>query len=280
METDNKTELVEGQNFDQKLIAKIKEEKIAPKPRWHFLLKNSVIWGVGLLALLIGAASVSVMIYLFKYNDLDIWSETHSSLGETILLILPYFWLIFLGLFVFILYYNIKHTKSGYRYSMWLILVVSVFTSIILGSGLFWAGFGEKIDLVLSQEAPLYDRVINPRVDFWSRPDEGRLVGLVAAATGQQFILVDREQTEWQVTISPDEARNNQGNIDIIVGLPIRLLGKKISDHEFVAEHILPLIPGRGFFGRPRMPEADFHCLPQGCHPHPIPENNSFEPGN
>ena len=58
----------ETDTFDQKLVAKIKQANIAPKPRWHFLLKNSVIWAAGTLSLLIGAGAASVMIYLFKYN--------------------------------------------------------------------------------------------------------------------------------------------------------------------------------------------------------------------
>jgi len=252
-------------DFDQKLVAKIKQDNIAPKPRWHFLLKNYVIWAIGLLALLIGAAAVSVMIYLFKYNGWEIQEETHKSLWDFFLLTLPYFWIIFLSLFVFILYYNFKHTKHGYRYPVWFMVMASILSSIILGSLFFLAGLGEKIDNVLGERAPLYDIVINRHVDFWFKPEEGRLTGIITKEKDEQgLIIFDAQMNPWQVIMQPDfpseELRLNQ---------PVDIIGRVSGPNKFEAEIIRPVRPGRSFFSRPNIKGDRPGCPPKGCHQTP-----------
>jgi len=247
--------------FDQKLLSKIKEERISPKPRWHFLLKNYVIWIIGSLALLIGAGAVSVLTYLMTNNDLGIRHEINKTWGEVLLLTLPYFWLILLGLLVFVIYYNIKHTKRGYRYPLWSVLLASILASIILGEALFLFGVGEKIDGILGRRAPLYEFFINPQLDFWSRPEEGRLVGVPLQFFGdERFILVDRDQKEWEIIPASSTVERflekrpfaPEMMLDENEPLPpIRLIGKQISEQEFTAEIIIPLLPGRAFFDRP-----------------------------
>lgn len=234
------------ENFDAKLLEKIKAGKISPKPRWEFLLKNYIVWAVGLLALLVGAAAISVMIYLFQYNDWNLYELTNKSFAEFFLLTLPYFWFIFLALFVFAVYYNFKHTKSGYRYSIYVVIIGSVSLSIILGSSFYALGLGGKIDNILGRQAPFYDRFINRHLDFWFNPDEGRLVGLVASPLeNNYFVLVDRSSGEWIVTYQSTDDEHF-----IIPGQPVRMTGKETGNHEFRADHLWLLIPAHGFFDR------------------------------
>jgi len=241
--------------FDRDLIAKIKEEKISPKPRWHFLLKNYVVWTIGGLALLIGAASVSVLTYLLKNNDWGVRQAVHKSWGEFLLLTLPYFWLLFLGLFILIIYYNVKHTKRGYRYPIWSIIVASILASVVLGEGLFLAGLGEKIDSVLGRHAPFYAEFMNPQLDFWSNPEEGRLVGLPIESLGDdRYLLVDRNQKEWKIIVASSTDNNFfklASRAEDMPPLPVRLIGEQISDQEFEVKRVMPLEPGRAFFERP-----------------------------
>ncbi|MFA6995016.1 MAG: hypothetical protein WC249_01240 [Patescibacteria group bacterium] len=234
--------------FEQKLVAKIRDEKITPYPRWHFLLKNYVVWVVGIVALFIGAAAVSVMIYFFKYSGWEIREEAHKSLVDFLLLTLPYFWIIFLGIFVFILYYNLHHTKRGYRYPIWLIVVASVVLSAILGGILFLAGWGQKIDDLLGEQVPFYDTVINRQLGFLFNPDEGRLVGLVSGQNNDQsFNIIDPLGNQWQVF-----SKSGKRSLDVLeLHQPIGLVGKMISENIFEARVIRPIHPGRRFLSRP-----------------------------
>jgi len=259
--SEEKKEQLEDNVFDQKLLSKIKQEKISPKPKWHFLLKNYVVWTIGLIALLIGAGAVSVLTYLLSNNDFAIHQEINKSLGEFLLLTLPYFWLIFLGLFVFVIYYNIKHTKHGYRYPIWLILLTSVLASLVLGEILFSFKIGEGIDRVLSRNAPLYEFVINPQLDFWSNPEEGRLIGVpIEFFDDDNFILIDQNKKTWKIISASSTVSKFLEKMPMIQEMmqeenaplpPIRLLGEQISEQEFLVEKIMPFQPGRAFFDRP-----------------------------
>lgn len=247
IENESKQETNQDQ-FKEKLIAKIKNEKLSPKPRWKFLLKNYVVWTSGILALIIGALAVSVMIYLLKYNNFDIYYQTKRSFWEFIILTLPYFWLIFLGIFVFVVYYNFKHTENGYRYPSFLLIGVSVTASILLGTIFFTFGIGGKLDDILGRRAPFYDRVFNRHIDFWSQPAEGRLSGMIVLQNGPtKFLLVNRDREGWIIETVNAKSRSGE---KIVVGQPINLLGEKIGDNIFMVDEILPVKAGRGFLRR------------------------------
>jgi len=270
---------MDPQEFDQKLADKIKEEKIAPKPRWHFLLKDYVVWASGALALLIGAAAISVMVYLLKYNGWEVREEMHKSVLEFFLLTLPYFWIIFLGIFVFILYYNLKHTKKGYRYPVWFIAISGVLASIILGGIFFLFGLGQRIDNVLGQNAPLYEIVINRQLAFWFNPEDGRLAGVIASdITDGYFYIIDPTGEVWQI-LAPQSAGDPRFSDFFQAGEPVNLIGELIGENKFRADIIRLLVPGRGFFDRPNIRDSRNHCFDDVCLP-PLPPSIHRPPRN
>lgn len=228
-----------------RILAQIKNNQLAPKPRWRFLLKNYMVWLSGAVALLVGAAAVSVMIYLFKYNDWEVCRQTHKSLAEFFLLTLPYFWLIFLGFFVFVIYYNLKHTKHGYRYPLYALILVSIAASVILGSGFFLMGWGEKIDDILGRRMPFYGQVMNRQMSFWFNPEEGRLTGVVIDLPDERgyFYLVDPVGGNWQILSLRDRRRPEF----LLEGQPVNLIGQVLSGYQFQAEMVRPLVSGKEF---------------------------------
>ena len=229
----------------KKILNKIEAKHLAPTPKWHFLLKNNVIWGIGAASLLIGSAVISVIIYLLRYNDWQIYSRAGDSLAGLIILTLPYFWIFCLGVFILLVYYNIKHTKKGYRYPLPLIIAVAVFGSMLLGGLFFQAGMGQAIDDILGEKAPYYTKVFNRQIGFWSAPEQGRLAGMiVSVATNTDFLLLDLEQEEWTVLRVQAEIVTPA---KVEVGCPVRLVGKQGQANIFHAHEILPMGPGRGF---------------------------------
>jgi hypothetical protein len=240
-------------DFSQKLIDKIKSEKLAPVPRWRFLLKGYVIWVSGALALLFGALGVSVIIYLLKYNDWEMSYKAGSSLAEFFLLTLPYFWLLFLGLFIFILYYNLKHTKRGYRYPIPFIISAAFLASIILGEAFFLLGLGEDIDEVLGSRAPFYREVFNPQIDFWFQPEQGRLAGIIlpvalapfSISSGSVYLL-DPAGESWKVLVAQEGIPSDF----LLPGQPLNIVGEVTATGVFEAKFIKPARPGRAFMGR------------------------------
>lgn len=243
-------------NFAEHLLEKIKNENISPKPRWHFLLKNYVVWSFGALALIFGSAAISVIIYLLKYNNWELGLKLDGGFLAFFLMTLPYFWLIFLGLFIFALSYNIKHSPKGYRYSLSFIIIFAILLSIILGELFFLLGLGRKIDDILGQKAPLYAEMFNPQMGFWLRPEDGRLAGL--AVLGEEGLnIIDPTGKVWEI-ILPLQSLNNLESLD---GQPLNLIGEIKAENVFEAKLLKIPQPGRAFMSRPR---HSFQIAPHG----------------
>jgi len=234
--------------FDKSIINKIVKEKIKPKSKWQFFLRDWVIWGVGVFSLIVGSLSFAVIIYLLRYNDWSVYLQISDSLAGFILLTLPYFWLVFLAFFIFVVYYNIKHTKKGYRYSLPVVLVISVFISVMLGGLFFQVGLGRAIDDVLGEKAPLYTKLFNRKILYMSEPDKGRLAGMVVSrVSDSEFLLLDIKEHEWTIFCKGERALSTD---IVVVSKPVSLVGEKISENVFQARRIIPIGPGRRYFMR------------------------------
>jgi len=255
-----------NEQFGQKILEKIKEEKIAPKPRWRFLLQKYMVWGSGILALIVGSLAVSVIIYFIQDENANVYQKLDGSWLKFIFLTLPYFWLILLAFFVFIFYYNLKHTGRGYRYPIVAAIAVSIFLSLFFGAIFFQLGVGRLIDDLLGEGTPLYSSVLNRQMIFWNAPDQGRLTGLVIGQTSDnEFVLLDIDRQTWQVISEP----NHYFLPGIIVaGQPIRLIGVKTDDDVFQAHEVMPVGPGRRFFHHFE-DDPRFHS-PDGMMPPPL----------
>lgn len=234
-------------NFAEHLLEKIKTENISPKPRWHFLLKNYVVWVFGALALIFGSAAISVIIYLLKYNNWEMGLRLDGGFLSFFLMTLPYLWLIFLGLFIFVLSYNIKHSPKGYRYPFSFIIIFAILISIILGELFFLVGLGRKIDDILGQKAPSYARMFNPQLGFWLNPEAGRLAGLASLNNGD-LSIIDPSGKVWEVII-PAEISND---LELFNGQPLHLIGEATAETTFEAKLIKIPQAGRAFMSQPR----------------------------
>lgn len=244
-------ENLDKENFADKIIERIEKDSLSPKPKWSFLLKNYTIWFFGILSVLLGAISFSLIIYLFKAGDGLVSGDFGGSFWEIFLAIIPLFWLIFLAIFTFVAYLNIKHTKKAYRYSPLFIFISGIVISIALGSTLFMFGVSQKFDDLLGKNIHpfLYRNFMNPQVDFWSDADNGRLAGIISEINiDRSFFIVDIESQKWLVYYADSSIKRS---VDIRVGNPIRCFGKKISEDKFEAIEIMPMAPGREFMNRP-----------------------------
>jgi hypothetical protein len=249
---------VEDKDFNQAVLEKIKTEKISPKPKWQFLLKNSLIWILGILSLILGAISTSLVFYMLTGEDSGIGHG--PNILEALFFVIPFFWIICLTIFAVSVFFYIKHTKKGYKYSAKQIILFIIAASLLLGGLLNLIGVDRFIDDELGERAPFYDRVINPRLDYWSNPDSGRLTGMIVSQEDvDTYNLIDRNGEVWVVAFADDS------HGEILIEHPVRLVGKKVADHQFVIKDVMSVGPGRGFFKRPH-PGVMPKDLPIPCH--------------
>ena len=251
---------LEDNNFNSNILQKIKEEKIIPKPKWQFLLKNSIIWTLGILSLILGAISTSLIFYMLTGEESGFGPGGPRNF-EALFVIVPFFWIICLAIFAISVFYYIKHTKKGYKYSPKIIILAIIVISLVLGGALSALGVDRLVDDVLGERAPMYNHVINPRLDYWSNPEDGRLTGVIVSEEKLvTYYLIDINGETWVTQV---QDKNDSDKIKI--GHPVRLIGEKVGDHSFDVKEVMLVGPGRGFFKRPMPPMIPGMPLPTMC---------------
>ncbi len=225
------------QEISKKIIDKIKNEDLKPTPKWHFLLRDYIIWSFFIISILLGSISFSVIIFFLSQGDWDVYKFLNKGLLEYVILSFPYFWMIFIFFFLGVAYYNCKHTKAGYKYNHYLIIIFSIIISFLLGFTMFIFGFGEKVDSILIGRFPRYEQnLMNRQKAIWNHPEEGLLIGNIIGFQGRNFNLKDFDKRVWQV-------RGNDATW--IGGIPkkdeeilVKIIGKKEGAFIFRAKII------------------------------------------
>jgi hypothetical protein len=228
--------MIKDDKFNSSILDTIKENKIKPKARWTFLLKDYVVWIFGLISLVLGSFSVAIIIYLLKNNDWNIYHEFSGSLFEFVTLVIPYFWILLLFIFILLINYNIKHTKKGYKFTWPVLVGATVIASAVCGTLFFGVGLGRTLDDVLGEHVSFYDRVMNPRVIIWNQPGKGRLGGLLVSELGdKQYQLIDVDHNIWVIdTVELEDEISDLLQIDH----PVRLIGERKDEFYFMIKNV------------------------------------------
>lgn len=244
---------MEEKNISQEILEKIKDVK--PKPRWQFLLKDYLVWFSASVSLVVSSFAFAVVIYMLIDNDWDIYTRISNSLLEFVFLTLPYFWLIFLGLFIVIAYYNFRHTKKGYKLPLSHVFLFSLLINILLGTFLYNVGVGQALDNLVAKNVPFYKHFINKRQAIWSKAEQGLLGGIVTSIDDQYLVIEDIEGNIWTIkhfnTTTPNFLK-------LQVGQPVRIVGQKIDSENFEMHILLPMRGMRWIEGHRSIPPIKF----------------------
>ena len=237
-----------------KIIEKIKEAHIKPKPKWEFLLKNYVIWAIFALTIFIGSLATGVMIFTIRHAE---WENYPAEEGffQQLLINLPFFWLIVLIIFIGVGLYNLKHTKKGYKYNPLFIVFISIIISIVIGSVIYATGGGEKLEDAFYHRFPFYQNIMRPQSRLLINPKGGRIAGIIVEVNQEYIAIKDFRGNVWKIVTTTDQ---------FIVGQRVRIFGHMLPTEEFEAEMMKP-------FFRPFQPPKN-HCLDnQACPQAPTP---------
>ncbi|MDD5731841.1 MAG: hypothetical protein PHU42_03040 [Patescibacteria group bacterium] len=226
-------------DISQNILKKIKQQDVHPIPRWKFLLKNYGIWVIFSLVVLLGGLAVSVVIFMLTDRDWTIYRYLNKSFWEYLLISIPYFWFFLISIFLVFAWYDIKKTKTGYRYSFTKIGAISILSSIILGILFFYAGLGVRIDKIFADNLPYYQNIHHySRPGVWQNPQSGLLVGEVEDIQGDgSFHIRDLENTNWLINCLNCIW---SGGLVGEPGMLVRLVGQEMGDHIFQVSEIRP----------------------------------------
>jgi len=222
----------------KKTIAQIEEQKISPQPKWHFLLKDYTFWVFLGASIILGAVSVSIILFLLTSYDWDIYQYLHTSLLGYVLMSVPYLWVAILVIFTLVAYYNFKHTKTGYRHSAHAMVLISIFLSFIIGTTFFFVGFCSDIHGTFSRHIPFYNNLIFDKNDVWDNASNGLLGGVIVDIRADgSFLLKDFKGNIWQIAYGRSD---DLGRWPIALGMNVKLLGRRGEANIFYVEDMRP----------------------------------------
>ena len=203
------------------------------------------MWTIFSIGILIGSLATSVIIFMVNHTNWPFYAAFGNPLKK-LLINLPVFWLLLLIIFLAVAFYNIKHTKKGYKYNPLVIVLLSIMASIIIGSGVYAVGGGEKLEDIFYRRVPIYQQIIIQRGRMMLNPEHGVVAGVVVEVQENYIKIRDFTGKVWEVSTSTNQFQ---------VGQRVHLLGKKISDDEFEGMVIKPWFrPHHHLFERNRPP--------------------------
>ena len=221
------------------ILERIKKGSIKPIPKWHFMLKNSFIWGLFVVNLLLGAIGFAVVIYLLANND-AVWDfSLTANVLQWILLTVPIVWISLTLFFLFVAYYNFKNTEDGYRASVGSKLLINIGVAVLLGLALYTSGFSARLNRLFSDTIPLYSQTFDMREKVWMRPEEGYLSGDIVSVDEDEKVvrLKDLNGEEWSVKYVNAVVRYR---VILDVGERVKVMGNAVSKEVFEALEIRP----------------------------------------
>ena len=242
-----------SKDLRKKILEKIEKRHLKPKPKWNFVMKNYMVWAIATVSIFIGSLASAVMIFMIRNNDWELLPYISGSKLGYLLASLPYFWLLSIIVLVAVAFYNLKHTKKGYRYPVMIVIIVTVGSSVLLGGVFHAVGWGQAIDNELSENVSLYRDHLDPRRRMWSQAEGGFLAGTIIVLDNEQiFTMRSINGEEWQILYA--EARI-VGPKDLQINIPVKVIGKKQAEYMIKAELIKTMMgPGQGWL----MPHRNF----------------------
>ncbi len=221
-------------DLSNQVIKEIKGKKLHPKSKSHFILKNVLFWCAFVLSIGIGMIAFSAFLFRVMSNDWGIYRHLGRGPLPHFFLTLPYLWIIVMALFALLAIYTFQHTKGWYRHKPIIIITASVVISVVGGTFMFMAGYGDKVDYSFSH--PLPGVMSGQHQGAWSHPELGLLGGEIVALEDEKvFILQDFGEKEWTVIFIGMHLKK-----PLTVGDEIKAIGEMTGECEFEAVEIRP----------------------------------------
>ena len=231
-------------DISKDILQKIKKDEVRPYHRQYFLLKRSVIWTVFGLSILLGSVASAIALFQLRYAEWDLYKHLSHSLAEFVLLVIPFFWLIFLLGFTGFAYYYFRRTEQGYRYAAAWVILLSIILSIIGGGLLYSTGLPDKLERVFQENLPFYRKLQERKQKVWMSPMHGLLAGrIIKIISDQKVEIEDLQGNHWIIDIADTIWR---GRLRPAEDLKIKILGEMKGQNRFVANEIRPWQGRRG----------------------------------
>lgn len=198
-------ETPKGELLKDTLFARIEREKVCPRPKYLFWGKECSFWVLWLVAVVVGALAFAVTMLVMLHGQYALYEATHENFITFMVDVLPYLWIFILGLVTIAAVYNMRHTKHGYRYPVWMLIASSVVLSFAGGSALHYFGLGYRLDEIMGKHLAVYMSQEKIEREMWQVPEKGRLVGRLVYTTlspTTTVVFEDAAGERWRIEMA------------------------------------------------------------------------------
>ena len=221
----------------------IEKKRITPIPRWRFVLKQITLWIlVATLAVIVSLAG-SVALYISLNHDFSISHDyTITLLHEyplliSILMSMPYTWIVLIILFSLLVFTVVSRSKKGYSYGIIRIITGLLIATIPLTTVFYASGIGRSAHWYMSEHYSDYYHLVNGNEQDWSHPDKGRLGGRVIRYDEKERILILKsfDNELWRIDVK--NARIDSDTL-LLPGNYVKVKGVQTTKEGFLAHSI------------------------------------------
>ena len=202
----------------ESVLERLEREGITPRSRLYWLSYEYAFWGAWLLSVVLGAVALAVLSFTSLYIGYSLYEATHQSFLTFFFDTLPYLWfLAFAGLTI-VAYFNLRNTKRGYKYPLYLVVGSSFGFSVVGAVVLHSLGAGFYLDHYMGQHLKSYQSRAEFEAQMWQNPLEGRLLGVLKAPSDddlKQVLFTDVNNEDWDVTITELRTRDAERHFKI-----------------------------------------------------------------
>lgn len=193
------------------LLERIEKDNVCPRSSWFYRTREILFWSLWILSIVIGALAFAVTLFVVLRRQYTLYEATHTNFFTFFVDSLPYLWIVVFGLMAYVAVHNIRHTKKGYKYPLWMILASSVVLSFAGGAAMQMFGLGYAIDHKLGDYMAMYSSQEKIENKLWQAPDRGRLIGqqvFTTVSPTTTIIFEDKDGQRWRMEIDELHAQD------------------------------------------------------------------------
>ncbi len=221
---------------------------MAPKPRWYFILMHVALITSGIITIVLGSMAIAIVIRQFTITDWELANLATGNRIKSIIVILPYLWLLFIGLTIYLADTLFKHTKKGHRFKVSHVVLASILISVFCGNVFYLTHADEPVEAMIRNNIKPYQVWQEIRQKPLVAPDKGVIAGrLIKKEEGEkeEWKVVDFRGKEWLVDISEFKERQD---FEPRIGMPIGIKGSRINGEHFKVERMRPWRTDQRFY--------------------------------
>jgi len=210
--------------LSKSVMEKIETEQTKPRPRVYFTFKNILIWTTALVTVVLGSLIVSSIVFRLVNLDKVLPPRVYErawQMTET----LPFTLFVLFIIFGYLMYKQIRLTRSGYKYEMPVIFLSIGFVSLVFGILFYVVGVGYHVDRITAKGLPFHPGIEKLQSRQWTTSDEGVIVGEVVSIENENIFLRDRSGAIWNIPVEDLEDKEDVQTVRLFVGQRIGVVG-------------------------------------------------------